>query len=435
MRRAATAFVVTLAAWVPANAQRLVLPRTALADSAFAFRATGLTAGARATLRASMRDSLGRMWSAAVHLTAMPDGSIDTARDMPLAGSDYVAVDAMGVVTALDLAGDARGRERFIAPRLDSLPLLVTLSEGDRIIDTATVLRTFVGTGVTMRAVDSAGIVGTLYLPARRDARPALIVLGGSEGGVGGRDVAALLASHGYVALALGYFGAPGLPAELESIPLDHFASAIELLARQRGVDARRVGVFGTSKGAEAALLLASLDSRVRAVVAYAPSAVSWSCICAKGDAPSWTWGGAPVPYVPPARDPAYAPGAGEPMRPAFNYRYRVRDAAVVERARIPVDRVGAPVLLISGGDDAMWPSQWSGEQVVAHGVVLDGRSSVRHLVYPDAGHLIGKAYMPVGSTRVAGGRIETGGTRQGNAAAQADAWPKVLAFLGTALR
>jgi hypothetical protein len=55
-------------------------------------------------------------------------------------------------------------------------------------------------------------------------------------------------------------------------------------------------------------------------------------------------------------------------------------------------------------------------------------------LVYPSAGHLIGKAYVPSGSTRVGGGRIETGGSSAENARAQADAWPRVLAFLAKAL-
>jgi hypothetical protein len=62
------------------------------------------------------------------------------------------------------------------------------------------------------------------------------------------------------------------------------------------------------------------------------------------------------------------------------------------------------------------------------------GHPDDRLLAYPGAGHLIGKAYLPAGSTRLAGGRIETGGTPAANARAQADAWPKVLAFLEKAL-
>ncbi len=56
-------------------------------------------------------------------------------------------------------------------------------------------------------------------------------------------------------------------------------------------------------------------------------------------------------------------------------------------------------------------------------------------LNYRGAGHRIGKSYIPAGSTRVAGGRLETGGTAAANAAAQADAWPRVLEFLAGVIR
>jgi hypothetical protein len=59
-------------------------------------------------------------------------------------------------------------------------------------------------------------------LPASAPARrPALLIFGGSEGGLSGTLIAALLAAHGYPALALAYFNAPGLPATLSDIPLE----------------------------------------------------------------------------------------------------------------------------------------------------------------------------------------------------------------------
>ena len=57
-----------------------------------------------------------------------------------------------------------------------------------------------------------------------------------------------------------------------------------------------------------------------------------------------------------------------------------------------------------------------------------------KHLAYQNAGHLIGKVYLPVGSTLIAGGRIESGGTPLGDAKAQEDSWPSVLLFLSRAL-
>jgi dienelactone hydrolase len=106
-----------------------------------------------------------------------------------------------------------------------------------------------------------------------------------------------------------------------------------------------------------------------------------------------------------------------------------------VRRAAIPVERIQGPVLLVAGGQDQLWPSAWSGDAIAARLRAHGFRHRVVQLSYPDAGHRIGKAYLPAGSTRIAGGRMETGGTPQANAAAQADAWPRVLRFLAAALR
>jgi hypothetical protein len=69
--------------------------------------------------------------------------------------------------------------------------------------------------------------------------------------------------------------------------------------------------------------------------------------------------------------------------------------------------------------------------QIMERRASRGGHRSDRLLAYEGAGHLIGKSFLPAGSTRIAGGRIETGGTPAANARAQADAWPKVLQFLG----
>jgi dienelactone hydrolase len=65
-----------------------------------------------------------------------------------------------------------------------------------------------------MSAVDEGSLVGMFFQPAGSGARPAVLVLGGSEGGLP-TATAALIASYGYAALALAYFGLPTLPPVL----------------------------------------------------------------------------------------------------------------------------------------------------------------------------------------------------------------------------
>lgn len=428
-------FVMTAVAWavVPLHGQHLRVPRAVAADSAFRISVEGLRVGQEVVLRAAMDDSAGRRWTSSARFHADAAGRVDPARDAPLAGS-YAGVRAMGLVSSMEPPGELAGRLRFIFPRLDSLPLDLVMEIAGATVDSARVVRWLRAPDVVVRAL-GGGSAGRIFYPRGRDRRPGVLVLGGSEGGFGGDDVAALLASRGYVALSLAYFGADGLPAALERIPLEHFVAAIDSLRGDPRVRGDRIAVFGTSKGAEAALLLAAHDARVRAVVAYAPSAVAWSCICADPRAPSWTLGGRPVPFVPGGADPAYRPAPGSPIRPVVNYRYRMRAPAIVQAASIPVERIAGPVLLVAGQEDALWPSAWSAEAIAARLRERGFRHRVVRLIYPGAGHLIGKAYLPAGSTRIAGGRLETGGSPQANAAAQADAWPRVLAFLASVLR
>lgn len=75
--------------------------------------------------------------------------------------------------------------------------------------------------------------------------------------------------------------------------------------------------MIGTFKGAEAALLLASRDDRIRAVAALSPSAVIWANLgpCAHETAvhgrSSWSADGQPLPFVPyKSPDESFSPRA-----------------------------------------------------------------------------------------------------------------------------
>jgi len=120
-----------------------------------------------------------------------------------------------------------------------------------------------VGPGVTFKLLDEDGLRGAWFLPPGDGPHPAVIILGGSEGGLPAGSAAPLLASHGYATLALAYFGLPGLPRGLVNIPLEYFGKAI---AHVRAAVAPRndfVAVYGGSRGGELALLVASLVYRL----------------------------------------------------------------------------------------------------------------------------------------------------------------------------
>ncbi|HEX5314060.1 MAG TPA: acyl-CoA thioester hydrolase/BAAT C-terminal domain-containing protein, partial [Gammaproteobacteria bacterium] len=145
----------------------------------------------------------------------------------------------------------------------------------------------------------------------------------------------------------------------------------------------------------------------------------------------SWTLGGKPLLWVNFVADPA-AFAKGGPIAFAPSYAAGLRDSAAVARAAIPVERIGGPVLLVSAGDDQIWPSS-----VMARHIMQRLRSR-RHpyanesLCYAAAGHLILPPYRPTNAnaTSFAAGSILFGGEPQAYAFADVDAWQKSLAFL-----
>ena len=108
--------------------------------------------------------------------------------------------------------------------------------------------------------------------------------------------------------------------------------------------------------------------------------------------------------------------------------------AANVADASIRADRYEGRLMLIAGEDDQLWHSAEMSRQIqsMRSARAIAGRD--RYLYYPGAGHFIGKLYLPSGSTRIAGGRIETGGSPSANAIAQEDSWKQALQFFRAAL-
>lgn len=285
----------------------------------------------------------------------------------------------------------------------------------------------------TTREVDAPGLVAAFMAPESPGPHPAILVLGGSEGGSEAvRRLAAPFAAEGFAVLALSYFRADGLPATLEDLPLEYFDKALDWLAANPAVDPRRIGVYGVSKGAEAALLLGSRSDRLRAVAAAMPTHVVWPGLGARGASSrsSWSSGGAPLAFLPYDTSRPFDPA--DWMGSVFGYydRALVHDGAA-PAAHIPVERTRAPVLLISGEDDRLWPSTRMSERVMARLRANDFAFAYHHLSYPDAGHAVGMP--PAFGASEQGPDEAVGGTVAGNAAARADMWPKLLCFFDTA--
>jgi uncharacterized protein len=283
----------------------------------------------------------------------------------------------------------------------------------------------------TRSEINADGLVADYYLPAGTHGKlPGVIVLGGSEGGLAGISrEARLLSEHGFAVLAVAYFGLPGLPSHLANVPLETFTRALDWLGAQPEVEPQRMGIIGTSKGGEAALLAAARDQRIKAVVAALPSNVSWPGISARDGltVPSWTENGKAVPFLP------Y--GWNGSFRSVFAlYDDGLQDLERHPEAVIPVERIDGPVMLVCGEADTLWPSCRMSLMVRARLQTHNFTHPVTLLKYADAGH--GAFGTPIARDNPAYAKLGAlGGSTDGNAAARNEAWPKALMFLDVALK
>jgi hypothetical protein len=306
-----------------------VSERVSLYDVPLDLRVTGLQPGDQVTLRLESRD---RQWSAEATFDAR-QSVVDLDQAAPASGT-YRGVNGMGLFETL--ASRHQGAE-FALGRSTIFTLTASAQDGS----TATVrlTRELTGPGVTCAQlrVTGPGFYGLYCAPAPQAGRPAaVLVFGGSEGGLSAAPQAELLASRGFPALALAYFGEPGLPGALDRIPLEYFARAASWLSRQPAADPRSLTVWGDSRGSEAALQLgAYFPGLVHAVIAGSPTAVANPAVSLTHPVPltdpAWTLRGKPLPVAAPLGDPA---SSGNP-------------AAV-----IPVQRIRGAVLLLVGTND-----------------------------------------------------------------------------------
>lgn len=202
-------------------------------------------------------------------------------------------------------------------------------------------------------------------------------------------------------------------------------------MRRSRGLstgsrEVDQLAIMGVSFGAEAALITAALDERVTTVVAFAPTSVVWAGYDEQEHrwTSHWTWKGQVVPFVPVER-PGTPPSSSPPSYlPVYRHSLRVATDDQRERATIRVEKI-PEVLLVSGGDDQVWPSGEFADAIVARraSVGLD----TRHVHLPEAGH---RAVLPGEAAPTEGAAMARGGNRAADAELGDLAWPQIREVL-----
>ncbi|MFC1767834.1 acyl-CoA thioesterase/bile acid-CoA:amino acid N-acyltransferase family protein [Candidatus Margulisiibacteriota bacterium] len=417
----------------------IVVPEAPFVDEQMRIIISGLEPYLPITVKAIMKDGRGELWASQAEFKSDENGTADLATQKPISGT-YEDADPMGIIWSMEPVDKKTAsiyKNDTIKP--EDLKIIVEIYGNE--VAVKKINRVYMAPGVKRIPISEGGLYGVLFKPAGKGQHPGILILSGSDGGIR-EDYASLLASRGYNAFALGYFGWPGLPKELAQVRLEYIEKAVKWFKGNPSVSKKGIGIIGRSKGGELSLLSASTFKDIKAVAAYVGSGVVWqspSRVNMNTPVSSWTYRGKDIPFVPTKASPLYiakymlAKATGKPIGTKPMYTEGLKDLSAVKKAVIKVENINGPVLLISAMDDAIWPSTKLSQMAIDRMKKFNHPFSHEHIAYSGCGHSISLPYQPTTVTYSynpsAGFKLEHGGTPKAEAAAREDSWKSILRF------
>ncbi len=378
-------------------------------DKEFNIKINQLSKNKEYTLNITTKDDYGNIWSNQKEFTPR-NSSYKLSKDQ-----------TMTMIQMMEPIHNDTKRPCYIPAEFGGKwNLTLTLKHNNKTLKTTNVTWTYGDPNVKHKTVKNEEIVGEIFIPPGNKTHPGVIVLHGGEGRPHD-SLAYMLASNGFVAFAIQYFGfwkgepVDQIPVSIDNIPIEYVKESGEYLLNHERVEGDQVGIIGGSKGGELALLSSTYFDIFGATISISGSGIIFGN---EGDV-AWTYRGEPIPYI-----------------PFVNSTYQslqVASEGTIKNATIPIENISGPILAISGEDDGFLNSaKLTG---IAMNRLQNHNFNYDHefIVYENAGHVIGFPYIPTANRNVSiasGHQRYVGGTQKGIAKAEADHWPKILQTL-----
>ena len=247
--------------------------------------------------------------------------------------------------------------------------------------------------------VSSDGFAGHLAEPEGGSSRAVIIIMGGEQSLLPGIKFAERFADYGITGLAVSLFGAEGLPASPDRIPLDMFEPAVKYLREKKHIE--HISVYGQSMGSIFALLCAvhigGFDKLITVSPTHVPFEGTLSDKKTMTGHSAVTYRGKELPYV--TADFSKFKAMRYTHHPAVPYKVTGMWAAyykgycdreTVRKAELPIESCGADVLMIAGAMDECWYSEYSVKRLAARLRRKGFEHRVRTVIYPYGSHLNG---------------------------------------------
>ncbi|KAL7871593.1 hypothetical protein SRHO_G00065760 [Serrasalmus rhombeus] len=400
------------------SAARLrILPSTScMFDEAVEIKLSGLTPQQHVQLQSNLRDDKGVVFKATATYQADEKGEVDLSRH-PSLGGTYTGVEPMGLFWSMrpDVPHSKLVKRDASSP----VHYHIEASSGGEVLAKETNERHFTCPGVRRAPVSEGRIRGTLFTPPGEGPFPAIVDLY-TLGGILCEPRAALLASKGFVVLALALYGYQDMPKKVDKIELEYFEEAVIFLQNLPEVKKTGIGIVSISKSGEIALAMASFLPNVKATV------------CLNGGIANVVF---PLHY----KDIIFPPLTAHQERITVTKSgiLDIRDALEDPMAKenraslIPIERASCNFLFVVSEDDRNWNSAYYAEQACKI-LKEHGKTNCEVVSYPNAGHFLEVPYMPhypSGVHAAVGQVVAFGGETKVHADAQVDTWRRVQEF------
>ena len=248
-------------------------------------------------------------------------------------------------------------------------------------------------------SVAEHGFAGHLAEPDTGSDRAVIVVMGGEQSLLPGIKFAERFADFGITGLAVSLFGADGLPASPDRIPLELIEAAVRLLHEEKKIT--HLSIYGQSMGSIFAALAAEKIGGFENLILVSPTHAPFEGTLRDKKTLTGhsvvTWRGEELPFVRADFSRRKAgkyykhPAASHPvtgMWCAYFEAYQGRDR--IKLAMLHPEKSGARILMIAGEMDEAWPSGYSVKLLQGVLKEVSYPQEVKTIFYPHGSHLTG---------------------------------------------
>ncbi|KAK7477467.1 hypothetical protein BaRGS_00031291 [Batillaria attramentaria] len=405
-------------------------PTVTLFDEKVSIKVKSLPSNAKVTLRMATEQEWRRspaLFFSCSHHIASQAGEVDLNTN-PSLGGTYTGLDPMGLFWSLCPDPSGPQNIRMVLKNVEQ-PCLYTLSVylghiglndlhtsqvTHQPVSVTTITRLKKAADVRRIPIKEGNVRGTLFLPPGDGPHQGVIDMFGSAGGIMEMR-AALLASHGFATLSLPYFHYQDLPRTLEEVQFDYFEEALRWIVSLKCIRSGGVGIVGASTGAVFGMIMAWKFPEVVAIVHI--------------NGPTFVW----------THDIYYKGKLLKDCKPFQSHLVNFTSEGIgfteafphKKEDVIPVWEGSSRVLYLISDDDQQCNPTFGDELYTMY--PEDKRHLIEVVHYPGAGHLLEPPYTPHCRHCINPGynfEMLWGGTPAPQAAAQDDAWQRIITFL-----